>query len=93
MDYRGQSGQDFFVLYCLQKKRNGTYLEIGSNDPIHINNTYSLEKDYGWKGFMVEYDPSFLNKYQTHRPNSYWIMKDATTVDFLSEFLFENGNY
>lgn len=86
MDYRGQSGQDFFVLYCLQKKRNGTYLEIGSNDPIHINNTYSLEKDYGWKGFMVEYDPSFLNKYQTHRPNSYWIMKDATTVDFLSEF-------
>ena len=35
---------------------------------------------------MVEYDPSFLNKYQTHRPNSYWIMKDATTVDFLSEF-------
>ena len=86
MEFRGQSAQDFFVLSCLQKKRNGTYLEIGSNDPININNTYDLETKYGWKGFMVEYDNSFLEKYRVHRPNSYWIMNDATRVDFLSEF-------
>jgi hypothetical protein len=86
MEFRGQSAQDFFVLSCLQKKQNGTYLEIGSNDPIYINNTYDLETKYGWKGFMVEYDGSFLQKYKIHRPNSYWIINDATRVDFLSEF-------
>ena len=56
-DFNGQSGQDIFVQWALQEKRGGTFLEIGSNDPIQINNSYVLEKDYGWRGIMVEYCP------------------------------------
>jgi hypothetical protein len=86
MEYNGQSAQDLFVLKCLKYKRNGTYLEIGSNHPIHINNTYILEKKYDWTGFMVEYDKSFLDSYKVHRPNSHWLMEDAVQIDYLEEF-------
>jgi len=80
--YNGQSAQDLFVLKCLKYKRGGTFLEIGSNDPININNTYLLEKDYDWKGYMVEYQPHFLKLYKTIRPNSKYIIDDATDIDY-----------
>lgn len=80
--YNGQSAQDLFVLKCLNYKRNGTFLEIGSNDPIYINNSYLLEKDYGWKGYMVEYEARFLPLYKLHRPGSKYIIDDATDIEY-----------
>lgn len=80
---RGQAGQDSFVQWVLQKKRNGTFLEIGSNDPIEINNSYVLESEYGWRGIMVEYDSRYLKNYLQHRPTAIHIMEDATQVDYL----------
>ena len=82
MKFNGQAAQDYFVMKCLNYKRNGTFLEIGSNDPIKINNSYLLERDYGWTGFMVEYEASFLPLYQVHRPKSQYIIGDATKVDY-----------
>jgi len=82
MKFNGQAGQDYFVMKCLNYKQNGTFLEIGSNDPISINNTYLLEKDYGWTGFMVEYESRFLSGYKLHRPNSQYLIGDATKIDF-----------
>lgn len=76
-----QIGQDLFVLKCLQGKRNGYFLEIGSHDAIHISNTYLLEKEYDWRGIMVEYDPRHVPSYKAHRKSSYCI-QDATTIDF-----------
>ena len=46
------------------------FLEIGSNHPIIHNNTYLLEKEFNWKGLMIEYDGSFEELYKTNRPNS-----------------------
>ena len=80
---RGQAGQDSFVQWVLQNKRNGTFLEIGSNDPIEINNSYVLESEYGWRGIMVEYDSRYLKKYLEHRPSAIHVMEDATQVDYL----------
>jgi len=76
-----QAGQDCFVLACLKSKRNGSFLEIGSNHPIIINNTYQLEKDYGWRGLMIEYDPQWEPHYRSHRVSDY-LIQDATTIDF-----------
>jgi hypothetical protein len=84
--YLGQAEQDKFVLNILKEKKNGYFLEIGSNDPIHINNTYILEKNYNWKGIMVEYESYFLPLYREHRPNSIHIINDATQVDYLNIF-------
>jgi len=86
--YLGQSLQDFFVAKLLNFKRNGYFLEIGSNHPININNTFVLEKEYNWNGLMVEYDPVHEASYKEHR-NCKYIIQDATTVDYptlLSDF-------
>ena len=88
--YFGQANQDKFVLNILKEKRNGYFLEIGSNHPININNTFLLEKHYDWKGIMVEYQLSFLNLYKKHRPNSIHIINDAQIVDYKT--IFENNN-
>ena len=80
--YFGQANQDKFVLNILKEKKNGYFLEIGSNHPININNTYLLETKYDWKGIMVEYQSEYLPMYKEHRPNSIHIINDARTVDY-----------
>lgn len=77
-----QASQDLFALYVSKRKQNGWFVEIGANDPVVTNNTYLLESVYNWKGLMVEYDRSFLEKYKALRPNSYYEMKDARAVDY-----------
>ncbi len=89
--FNGQAGQDYFVLTMTKFKKNGTFLEIGSNDPIKINNTYTLEKNYNWRGVLVEYDPSYLPSYIEHRPNSIPMIQDATTIDYKS--ILENHDF
>ena len=39
-------------------------LEIGSNKPIFMNNSYILENSYGWKGIMVEFQNTWINDYK-----------------------------
>ena len=88
--YLGQAEQDKFVLQILKEKKNGYFLEIGSNHPISISNSYLLETKYDWKGIMIEYDKSFLDLYKIHRPNSIHIIDDATKVDYKN--IFEKNN-
>jgi len=80
--FRGQAEQDKFVLQTLGFKRNGTFLEIGSNNAIEINNTYVLEHEYDWRGIMIEYDSKWLPQYKVHRPKSIHVIQDATTIDY-----------
>jgi len=44
MNYQGQAGQDKFVCLINNFKKDGYFIEIGSNDPIQHNNSYVLEK-------------------------------------------------
>jgi len=88
--YFGQAQQDKFVLNILKEKKNGYFLEIGSNHPININNSYLLETKYDWKGIMVEYESKFLPLYKEHRPNSIHIINDATEIDYKK--VFEQNN-
>jgi hypothetical protein len=77
-----QALQDLFVISILKNKKNGYFLEIGANHPITGNNTYILEKEYGWKGLMIEYDSSFEQLYKDLRPNSIYRISDARLVDY-----------
>jgi hypothetical protein len=88
--YLGQANQDKFVLNVLKEKKNGYFLEIGSNHPIDINNTYLLETKYDWKGIMVEYEDKYLPLYKQYRPNSIHIISDARIIDYKK--LFELNN-
>jgi hypothetical protein len=86
-----QAGQDIFILNVLKFKKDGYFLEIGSNDPIIINNTYVLENEYNYKGLLVEYDNSFEQLYKNVRPKSIYIIQDATQVDYYN--IFKTNNF
>ena len=77
-----QANQDLFVKTIMKGKKNGYFLEIGSNHPSQHNNTYLLEKNYNWKGLMVEYDKSFEELYKMERPNSIYELNDARLVNY-----------
>ena len=87
--YTGQAGQDRFVVNILKGKMNGYFLEIGSNSPVNISNTFILEKRFNWKGIMIEYDPMWLPSYKAIRKNSKHVIKDATKIDYKK--LLENS--
>ncbi len=84
--YRGQVLQDQFVLSILKHKKNGFFVEVGSGGPININNTYIMETELNWSGFMIEISPSYLPSYKKHRPKSIHIIKDATKLDYKKLF-------
>ena len=76
-----QALQDIFVLSVLDGKRNGTYLEIGADDGISINNTYLLETEYNWTGLAFEWLEPGWNRYVSQRKNP-CLCEDATKADY-----------
>jgi hypothetical protein len=86
-----QAFQDQFVLAALNHKKNGTFIEIGSNDPVVTNNTYLLESQYNWRGLMVEYDGAFRYAYETKRPLSMYQISDARTVPYRA--ILDNNDF
>jgi FkbM family methyltransferase len=46
--------QDLFVLFCLDGKRNGTFMEFGAADGVNLSNSFMLETHFGWNGILAE---------------------------------------
>jgi hypothetical protein len=84
--FRSQANQDEFVvtLLCdlLGKKDSGYYLEVGAGDPVDINNTYVLEKNYGWRGISIDIS-SKLSHWHSVRNNPL-LLADAIQLDYCS---------
>lgn len=76
-----RENQDLFILKVLDKKMNGTYLEIGANQPINDNNTYLLENEFNWKGVSIEWDINLSNHFNIIRKNP-CVAADATTLNY-----------
>lgn len=51
---KSQLFQDLFVLFVLNEKRGGYFVEFGATNGVELSNTYLLEKDYGWRGIVAE---------------------------------------
>ena len=49
-----QLNQEFFVLHELRWKRGGYFVEFGATDGFTLNNTWLLEKEFGWNGILAE---------------------------------------
>jgi len=82
--------QDMFVLSMYNGKKEGTYLEIGSGDPIYGNNTYLLEKYFDWRGVSIDINKDFWYSFQERRKNQ-CLNKNALECDY-NKLLGKYGN-
>ena len=73
--------QDMFVLTMHNGKKNGTYLEIGSGHPTQGNNSYLLEKDFGWTGVSLDTNEEFVTAHNAERKHT-CLLKDATIINY-----------
>lgn len=63
-----QFGQDTFLDKELFRGEEGLFfVEIGSAEPIELNNTYLLEQQREWRGLLIEARPSACDKLREHR--------------------------
>ena len=89
MESYSQIGQDLKVLEILCNKKDGTYVDIGCSYPKNINNTFLLEKNYGWRGISIDKfdisDPDGKT-WDEIRPNSNRIIYDALDLDYKEVF-------
>lgn len=83
-----QCMQDIFVSTIINKKF-GTYVEVGSHDPIENNNTNLLEKVYSWRGISIDIDAGMVEKFNSTRINKA-IAADATKIDYKALFVYNN---
>lgn len=73
------------ILDWLNKKSSGFYVDIGSNHPIRLNNTYYFYKKW-WRGINIEPNKKFVKSFKYHRPKDInlqlWIWESVWTLDF-----------
>lgn len=79
---QSQAWQDLFVLTVLRGLRGGRYLEVGSQEPVSNNNTFLLDKEFGWSGVSIEIDPQYLTSWAHYRPDSTLVIADALEVNY-----------
>ena len=66
---KSQLGQESFVLWILNQKTDGFYIEIGASHPTNLSNTFLLESKFSWRGIGLEIDPKLTNYYNQNRSN------------------------
>lgn len=76
-----QAFQDLFVISVSDGKRDGCYLELGASYPAVINNTFLLEKYFGWKGIGIDLNSETVSQYQNLRSNLCFQL-DALDIDY-----------
>lgn len=68
IQYYSQVYQDYYLdQYVFHEKENGTFLDVGGNDPTYINNTYFFEKNRNWRGLAFEPMPKMNQRWKELR--------------------------
>lgn len=57
--YQGQVMQDMWVLYELDGKREGFFVDFGATNGTTMNNSMVLERNFDWTGICAEPNPTF----------------------------------
>lgn len=76
---QSQLFQDLWVVWRLEKKTKGFFLDIGASDPVILSNTYLLEKEFGFTGLLIEPNPSLAQKLRVSRTSA--VVEKAVSPD------------
>ena len=86
-----QAAQDLFVLSCLNGKQNGTFLDLGCNDGISINNTYLLESVFGWTGLSMDIENRFASSFENRK--STFLNRDCVNLNYDEVLSYYKSNH
>jgi hypothetical protein len=86
-----QAGQDRFCYEVLGRPENGTFLDIGANNPIDINNTFALEQ-MGWRGLLADTSEESRAACRKQRPNTPFLWGNAVKMNW-NLYLDENFHW
>lgn len=62
-----QINQDRYAMEYFNNKRNGFFVDIGSNVAQALNNTYLMESQYDWDGICIEPNETVIPHLKEHR--------------------------
>lgn len=65
-----QIQQDLLVLYLLNQKENGFFVEFGATDGVLRSNSLLLEKKFGWDGILVEPGRNWIDALRVNRKSA-----------------------
>lgn len=65
-----QLQQDLFALWRSGGKQGGTFVEFGASNGITNSNSLMLERDYGWRGLLIEALPWHRRDIVRARPDA-----------------------
>lgn len=78
---QSQAGQDLFVIAMLKGKLNGTFLEIGAGLPVIGNNTWLLERYFGFCGTSIDVQEHTSDTTSIIWKNFYSNIRDSSWPD------------
>ncbi len=57
--FRSQCGQDKLLVEEIYRSspRDRYFIDLASNDPVYLSNSFALETHYGWRGICIEANP------------------------------------
>lgn len=90
IDHEDANFINAFALRLCGDKENGTYVEVGASHWRNGNNTYMLEKEFGWTGVGLEIEQHYVDEYNKNRSNP-CVHGDATTFNW--DRYFEENNF
>jgi len=64
---KSQLRQDLFGLVQAGFERDGFFLEFGATDGVELNNTWLMEKQFGWSGILAEPARGWQNDLRRNR--------------------------
>lgn len=89
--YVSQFGQDQFLDQQLFRgAEDFFFVEIGSADPVQINNTYFFETQRGWRGLLIEARPSACELLRAQRSSE---VINACVADQVGRSIFLDYGY
>jgi FkbM family methyltransferase len=72
--------EELIIRDFYQDRRDGVFLDVGSNDYKLENNTYFLESRLGWSGVAIDALPEFAPGYKANRPKTKFVAMFASDV-------------
>jgi FkbM family methyltransferase len=66
--YYSQKGQDRWLIErVFYKRKQGYFVDVGAGDGRTHSNTYVLEKDYDWRGVLIDANPAYIDALKERR--------------------------